>query len=76
MVRAWYMDDSYADKREVHMTNPPQFVDLETLSKFGVNYWKVLLTSFSLYLSLCLIVSNVVQFYKCTSLHHPMVEQH
>ena len=42
MVRAWYMDENVeVDKREPHTTDPPQFVDLETLNTFGVNYWKV-----------------------------------
>jgi len=45
MVRAWYMDDDEThDQRESHMTTPPQFVNVDTLQSFGVNYWKVSLT--------------------------------
>jgi 1,2-dihydroxy-3-keto-5-methylthiopentene dioxygenase len=35
------MGDSHEDKTKPHMTDPPQFVSLDTLSTFGVNYWKV-----------------------------------
>jgi len=41
MVRAWYMDDSEVDQRKPHMTDPPQFVDIEALKQLGVNYWKI-----------------------------------
>ncbi|XP_077990198.1 acireductone dioxygenase-like [Glandiceps talaboti] len=41
MVRAWYMDDSEDDQRKEHMTDPPQFLDLEYLKEQGVLYWKL-----------------------------------
>ncbi|XP_070533545.1 acireductone dioxygenase-like [Ptychodera flava] len=41
MVRAWFMDDSDADQRLEHMTDPPQFVDLDYLKEQGVLYWKL-----------------------------------
>ncbi|XP_013381806.1 1,2-dihydroxy-3-keto-5-methylthiopentene dioxygenase [Lingula anatina] len=42
MVRAWYFDnDEEGNKKLPHMTDPPQFVDLEGLKKIGVLYWKV-----------------------------------
>lgn len=42
MVRVWYMDDEEAtDQRSPHMTDPPDFVSLDVLAKFGVNYWQV-----------------------------------
>lgn len=40
-MRAWYMDGSAGDQREPHMTNPPLFVDLDTLKSLGVDYWKI-----------------------------------
>jgi 1,2-dihydroxy-3-keto-5-methylthiopentene dioxygenase len=42
MVRAWYMVENVElDQREPHQTSPPQFVDLDTLKTFGVNYWQM-----------------------------------
>jgi len=42
MVRAWYMDDSEADQRLEHQMDPPQPVDIDTVTKLtGVLYWKV-----------------------------------
>ncbi|XP_077990352.1 acireductone dioxygenase-like [Glandiceps talaboti] len=41
MVRAWYMDDCEDDQRKEHMTDPPQFLDLEYLKEQGVLYWKL-----------------------------------
>ncbi|KAG8248836.1 1,2-dihydroxy-3-keto-5-methylthiopentene dioxygenase [Homalodisca vitripennis] len=41
MVRAWYMDDSDEDQRLEHHTNPPRFLDLDTLNQdTGVEYFK------------------------------------
>ncbi|XP_074656835.1 acireductone dioxygenase-like isoform X2 [Tubulanus polymorphus] len=40
-MRAWFMDTIDADQRELHMTDPPQFVALEDLKKLGLLYWKL-----------------------------------
>lgn len=41
MVRAWYMDDdTNADQRLEHQTDPPKFVSLEQLKRLGVEYWR------------------------------------
>ncbi|XP_002738968.1 acireductone dioxygenase-like [Saccoglossus kowalevskii] len=41
MVRAWIMDESDADKRLPHMTEPPQMVDLDYLKELGILYYKL-----------------------------------
>jgi 1,2-dihydroxy-3-keto-5-methylthiopentene dioxygenase len=41
MVRAWKMDESVADQRLPHMTDPPQFLDLKQLADLGVEYYKI-----------------------------------
>lgn len=41
MVQAWYMDSSNEDQRLPHHMEPPQFVSLDELKKWGVLYWKV-----------------------------------
>ncbi|XP_077990385.1 acireductone dioxygenase-like [Glandiceps talaboti] len=41
MVRAWVLDDTDADQRLEHMTEPPKFVDLDYLKGQGVLYWKL-----------------------------------
>ncbi|XP_019627316.1 PREDICTED: 1,2-dihydroxy-3-keto-5-methylthiopentene dioxygenase [Branchiostoma belcheri] len=41
MVRAWYMDDSDADQRCPHMTDPIQPVELDQLKNIGVLHWKL-----------------------------------
>ncbi|XP_046672532.1 1,2-dihydroxy-3-keto-5-methylthiopentene dioxygenase [Homalodisca vitripennis] len=42
MVRAWYMDDSDEDQRLEHHTNPPRFLELDTLNQdTGVEYFKI-----------------------------------
>uniref|UniRef100_A0A1B6GRQ5 Acireductone dioxygenase n=1 Tax=Cuerna arida TaxID=1464854 RepID=A0A1B6GRQ5_9HEMI len=42
MVRAWYMNDSDEDQRLEHHTNPPRFLDLDTLNQdTGVEYFKI-----------------------------------
>ena len=41
MVRAWYYDNSDLDQRCPHLTDPPEFLDLDTLKeKTGVLYFK------------------------------------
>lgn len=34
-------DEETTDQRSPHMTDPPDFVSLDALAKFGVNYWQV-----------------------------------
>uniref|UniRef100_A0A1B6IZR9 Acireductone dioxygenase n=1 Tax=Homalodisca liturata TaxID=320908 RepID=A0A1B6IZR9_9HEMI len=42
MVRAWYMNDSDEDQRLEHHTNPPRFLELDTLNQdTGVEYFKI-----------------------------------
>ncbi|KAK3584381.1 hypothetical protein CHS0354_001714 [Potamilus streckersoni] len=41
MVRAWIMDNDSCNQRQPHMTDPPQFIDLDGLKKIGVLYWKI-----------------------------------
>lgn len=41
MVQAWYMDESTADPRMPHRTQPDRPVSLEQLRTLGVLYWKV-----------------------------------
>jgi 1,2-dihydroxy-3-keto-5-methylthiopentene dioxygenase len=41
MVRAWYMDAVEGEQRKPHVTDPPEFVDIDTLRRFGVHYWKI-----------------------------------
>ncbi|XP_074657090.1 acireductone dioxygenase-like [Tubulanus polymorphus] len=40
-MRAWYMDSTDVDPREPHMTNPPEFVELERLKELGLLYCKL-----------------------------------
>ena len=42
MVRAWYYDNSNLDQRCPHLSDPPEFIDLDTLKDTtGVLYFKV-----------------------------------
>jgi len=35
------MDGSDDEPRKPHLTDPPQFVDMQVLKDLGVNYWKI-----------------------------------
>lgn len=39
MVNAWYMDESDADQRLPHQSEPPEPVSLKQLEELGVSYW-------------------------------------
>lgn len=42
MVRAWYMDASTENMKLEHIRQPPEFLDMDTVTKLtGVLYWKV-----------------------------------
>ncbi|CAH1987215.1 unnamed protein product [Acanthoscelides obtectus] len=42
MVRAWYMDDDRSDQRNEHQKNPPEYVNIEDLTRLtGCEYFKL-----------------------------------
>jgi hypothetical protein len=49
MVEAWFMDDSDADQRQPHKTDPPRYVSPEDLlASTGVESFKVLKISMNI----------------------------
>ncbi|KAK0073558.1 hypothetical protein PV325_009551 [Microctonus aethiopoides] len=49
MVRAWYMDDSFADQRLEHHREPPKYLTLKELFKItGVEYFEIDYKNFTL----------------------------
>ncbi len=44
MVQAWYLDDSDIPNNCPHLTDPPQFVEVETLKQVcGIEHFQVCL---------------------------------
>ncbi|KAL5014082.1 hypothetical protein ScPMuIL_008352 [Solemya velum] len=41
MVRVWFMDGTDADQHLPHQTDPPKYMELADLEKYGILYWKL-----------------------------------